>query len=91
MLTHDPIISVMITYDSTTAVTVVKKNDREYWVKQYSLSDHSLTFEEMIGGTPTSYIKLKEVEQNATGSKFALTYLDDGIFRLRTFSKEKRT
>ena len=34
------------------------------------------------------YIKLKEVKQNSKGEKFAYTYLDDGRYRLRTFSED---
>ena len=37
IMTMHPIISVMITYDSTCAITVTKNNDREYWVKMYSM------------------------------------------------------
>lgn len=33
VVTHFPLVSVMITYDSKSAVTVTKKNDREYYVK----------------------------------------------------------
>lgn len=50
-----------------------------------------MTFEEQIGGAPDSYIKLKEVQQNSTGDQFAIAYLDDGKFRLRTFGQETRT
>jgi hypothetical protein len=57
-----PIVSMIITYDSSKAVTVTKKNDREYWVKQYDLETYDMTFEEMIGGGEDQYIKLKEVE-----------------------------
>lgn len=52
----------MITYDSQRAVTVTKKDDREYYVKMYSLDTYALLFEEKIGGGPKQYIKLKEVE-----------------------------
>lgn len=82
---------MIITYDSTRAVTVTKKDDHTYYVKMYSLEDYDLTFEEEIGGEPENYIKLKEVEQNAAGSEFAIIYFDDGIWFLRTFGKETRT
>lgn len=81
----------MITYDSQSAITVTKKDDREYWVKQYSLETYALTFEEQIGGGPEQYIKLKEVEQNAKGNKYAIAYMDDGLFYIRTFGKTTRT
>ena len=54
-----PICSVIITYDSSKAITVTKKNDREYYVKMYSLETYEMVFEEKVGGQPTDYIKLK--------------------------------
>lgn len=85
-----PICSMIITYDSTKAVTVTKKDDTTYFVKQYDLESYKMTFEEKIGGDPKSYIKLKEVEQSADGKKYAIVYNDDGVFFLRTFKKETR-
>ena len=35
--TKYPIISMLITYDSSRAVTVTKNTDCEWWVKQYDL------------------------------------------------------
>lgn len=81
----------MITYNSKSAVTVTKKDDREYYVKMYDLVTYQQTFEEKIGGTDNSYIKLKEVEQNAAGDGFAIAYFDDGNFRIRTFGEKTRT
>lgn len=86
-----PICTMIITYDSTKAITVTKRNDREYYVKQYDLESYELTFEEKIGGGPHDYIKLKEVEQNATGTKFAIVYNNDGEFKMRTFGKTTRS
>ena len=86
-----PICSVIITYDSTKAVTVTKKNEREYYVKMYDLESYEMTFEEKIGGDANDYIKLKEVEQNHNGSKFAIVYFNDGYFKLRNFEKTSRS
>ena len=86
-----PIISMTISYDSTRAITVTKKDDSSYFVKMYCLVDYEMTFEKEIGGEEESFIKLKEVEQNADGTRFALIYFDDGIWFLRTFGKETRT
>lgn len=61
------IVSVVISYDSTRAITTTKKDDREFWVKMYDLETYEVTFEEQIGGLETDFIRLKEVEQNATG------------------------
>ena len=62
VVTMYPIVSVIITYDSTRAITVTKKNPQEYYVKMYDLESYDLVFEEKIGGSETDYIKLKEVE-----------------------------
>ena len=50
VVTMYPIVSAIITYDSTKVVTVTRKNDTEYWVKQYDLESYEITFEEKIGG-----------------------------------------
>ena len=87
VVTMYPIVSMIITYDSTRAVTVTKKDDQEYYVKMYDLETYEQTFEECFFG---KYIKIKEVEQNATGTLFAVVFIDDGVFKLRTFGKEIR-
>jgi len=69
---------------------VTKRSEREYYIKQYSLETYKLTFEEKIGGGKEQYIKLKEVEQSPKGDFYAIVYMDDGKFRLRTFGKETR-
>lgn len=86
-----PIVSMLITYDSTRALTVTKKDDRTYFIKMYDLEEYHLMFEECIGGSKISYIKFKEVEQNGNGSEFAALYNDDGKWIMRTFGKETRT
>ena len=102
VLTAHPIISCIMTYNSKSAITVMKASDREYWIKQYSLETNQQTFEEKVGSMSEKeindengffkgrepYIKLKEVKQDSKGEKFAYTYLDDGRYRLRTFSEE---
>ena len=47
-------------------------------------------FREKIGrigndDTDQCYIKIKEIEQNASSNVFALVYYDNGLFKLRTF------
>ena len=67
------------------AITVTKKNEREYWVRMYDLESFEQVFEEQYGGQSTDYIKMKEIEQNSAGNKYALAYNNDGNFRIRTF------
>jgi hypothetical protein len=43
--TQYPIVSVIITYDSKRAITVTKKDDREFWVRQYDLETYDKTFD----------------------------------------------
>ena len=57
----------MISYDSKCAITIEKHNDREYWVKMFSLETFVVGFEEKFGGNPNSYIKLREIEQRDDG------------------------
>ena len=54
----------------------------------YSLKTYEVLFEEDFTGT---CIKMLEVEQNFTGKYFAAPYMDDGLFRVRTFGFEFRT
>ena len=56
----------------------------------YDLESFEMVNSEMIGGKTDCYIKLKDIEQRADGKKFALPFFDDGLFRLRIFSKENR-
>ena len=55
------IVSMIINYDSTRAVTVTKKDDRTYYIKMYDLETYQMTFEGKVGGGPNQYIKMKEV------------------------------
>ena len=75
VLTMYPIVQVFISYDSTRAITVTKKNEREYYVKMYDLETFELTFEECVKGR---FIKLKDIEQASDGKKFGFVYNDDG-------------
>lgn len=54
-----PIVSMVISFDSTRGITVTKKDDFESWVKMYDLNTGELKFEEKIFG---DLIKIKEVE-----------------------------
>jgi len=86
-----PIHSVIISYDSTRAITVTKRNEREYYVKMYDLNTYELTFEEKLGGGPEDYIKIKEVEQTIDGKKYCICFFNDGKFYMRSFGKSTRS
>ena len=62
VMTMNPLVHIMMTYNSKYAVTVSKKSNREYWVKMYDLETYKMVFDEKVGGNPEDYIKLKEVE-----------------------------
>ena len=87
--TKYPISSCAITYNSKMAITVSQKSEGEYFIKMYCLKHGDINFEEKIGKSSDGYIKVKEVEQNDKGDFFAVAYMDDGKFRLRTFGTEK--
>jgi hypothetical protein len=81
----------MITYDSSRTIVVTKEDDTAYHIRQFNLNTQELVCTERYGGTENSYIKMKDVEQNSTGDKYAIAYIDDGNFKLRVFDKEPRT
>jgi hypothetical protein len=90
VVTKFPIVTCMITYDSTRAITVTKKDDTEFWVRMYDLETYEKTFDEQVGGKEEDYIRVKEVEQNYAGNKYAFVYANDGNFKLRVFGKSRR-
>ena len=57
--TGNPIVSMIISYDSKKAIAVTKKSDDRHYILQYDLESYEITFREKIKG---NYIKLKEVE-----------------------------
>jgi hypothetical protein len=57
----------------------------------FCIEEHNQTFYEQIGGNEIQYIKFNKVVQNYYGNKYAITYIDDGKFRIRTFGKKDRT
>lgn len=87
MITPHPIVSLIISNDSSRAITIQKVDDLHSKVAMYKLDDYETCFEEEIKG---DYIKVKKVEQNRSGTKFACVYIDDGKFRMRIFGTETR-
>jgi len=59
VVTPHPIISLIISNDSTLAVTVQRVDDTLSKITMYSLEDYETCFEEEIKG---DYIKVKRVE-----------------------------
>ena len=82
-----PITNAMILNDSSRTLTVTKATEREYYIKMYSMETQEIQFEEKIAG---NYIKIKDVESNASSTKFAVVFNDDGVFKLRTFGRDSR-
>lgn len=82
------ISSMSIANDSTCVISVTKRNDFISYIAIYCLKTYELIFEEKIEG---ECIKAKEVEQNPSGTQYAIMYLDDGKYRLRLFYKEERS
>ena len=46
VITKYPIVTMAISFDSTRAITVTKKDDKESYIKMYDLNSCELTFEE---------------------------------------------
>lgn len=56
----------------------------------YSLSGKNENlFQDSFGGNEDSYIKVKEVEQYKDASRFAISYLDNGIFKIKVINIDK--
>lgn len=52
-----------MTYNSRSAITITKKDDREHIINQFSLENYDVTFTETLGGIDeVSYIKCSEIE-----------------------------
>lgn len=81
-------VNAMITLDSSRTLCVTKASEKEYFIKMYNMETFEILFEEEFKG---SYIKMKEVETNASSTKFAVAFNDDGVFKLRTFGRETRS
>ena len=91
MPTNNPIVSCIITYDSSRVITVTKNSDKKFLVRQFDLKDDNKNcFTEVIGGRDDCFIRAKEVEQNIAGTKYAIVYYNDGKFVLRVFDKNER-
>lgn len=49
-------------------------------------------FSESYGdGSDSSYVKVKEIEQNVTGDRYACAFYENGLFKLRVFGDENRS
>jgi hypothetical protein len=87
-----PITTMIIANDSSKALVISKASEFESYIKQYSLKDYTVTFNEKLGGDKSKdFIKCKEIEQNNVGTKYACVYCNNGVFKMRTFGKEKRS
>ena len=84
--TNAPIVSCELTRDSKRSILIMKNSEFEFFVVMYDLESQNITFKEKVGGEPHQYIKLNQVTQHPKGSLFAVCYLDDGKFRIRTFN-----
>ena len=83
---------MIIANDSSVALVISKASEFESYIKQYSLKDYTVTFNEKLGGDKSKdFIKCKEIEQNNVGNKYACVYCNNGVFKMRTFGKEKRS
>lgn len=89
--TDDAIVNCVISFDSTLSITITKKDENESTIMMHNLESYEQTFEMRVGGNPNQYIKVKEVEQNSRGDKYAIGFLDDGKFFVRTFDKNQKT
>jgi hypothetical protein len=80
---------MIITHTKEHAVAALKVNEHKSYVHIYELMTQELVWEVPIGeGKLTQCIKCNELEQNHDGTYFALCYMDDGKFFVKTFGIE---
>jgi len=77
----------MMAYDTSRVLSVNKSSDAEYFVQHIGLKDKEIICKESFSG---EFIKVKDVQQNAAGTKYAVMFFDDGLFKIRTFGQETR-
>ena len=85
-----PIVNGVMANDSSVCIFISQKSHYEFFVKMYDLETHDVVFEEKVGGRPEQYIKIKFVVQNSDCTRFATSFMDDGKFYIRVFSKAQR-
>lgn len=93
VLTEYPIVSCIISYDSTRTIVITKCNDYQFFVRMFDLeNDNRLCFTETIGSgdADTDFIRAKDIVQNIKGNKYAFTYFNNGQYKLRVFDKKER-
>ena len=83
-----PVVTASILLDASRIMSVTKASDKEYRIKMYCIQTMKIEFAEEIKG---HYIKMKDVEQNLSSTRFAAAYNDDGVFKLRSFGRVTRT
>lgn len=83
IFTQFDVMSVIITYDSQHLIAVLEASEKLYYVRIYGLENHVKYREFMIEG---QRIKAKEVQQNSSGSFFALPYFDSGLYKILFFN-----
>jgi hypothetical protein len=76
--TANPIVSMIISYDSTRALSITTKSNSEFLIKIFSLDTNELLFIETLGGESKDYIKCKDIEQSPSGGRFVVCYNNDG-------------
>ena len=79
-----PIVTAMILYDSSGLLTVTKASEELYFITIYTFKSMAVQIKKEIRG---KYIKMKDVEQSLDAKSFVAAYNDDGVFKLRYFSR----
>ena len=73
----ESIVSLIINYPPTRIIALMQASNQLWKLSQYDLNSNKLITEHAIEGT---YILSQTIKQDTTGTRFGLTYLDDGEF-----------
>ena len=78
------IISCDFSNDCSKIIVVVKGSDEEFSILLYCTESYQMTFSVTLEG---DYIKAKQVSQNKMGNLYAISYIEDEVFKITVFNK----
>lgn len=87
--TDDAVISISIAYDASMLLVLTKKSDARFIVTCYDLKlDQKICGRETFGDDDKSFVRIKQIEQYADSTLYAVAFIEDGNFKLTTMGCE---
>lgn len=83
--TNGNVVSMVMSYDSKITVAITTTTPEKFMVQAFGLKDHTMKFEKTFEG---EYLRMNLVDQDITGQKFAVSYQDNGRFKIAMFTQQ---